>query len=178
LRTTNWKSIAELIGMTAIVLSLLFVGLQLKQAQQLASEDLVNYANERQNAIRELIVANPDVWRKACEGEPLDPVSRILAAKILDAWLDHVSGEYGLRAYGVRQSEAARDKIVEEIAAQFWIYPGLRALSDSRADWHNGAVVTSSNSTFDLGGRVRERLAELEASGVNPERDVAWCGRT
>ena len=44
--------------MTAIVLSLLFVGLQLRQSQQVAVEEVISYSNERQNAIRELIVAN------------------------------------------------------------------------------------------------------------------------
>ena len=71
--------------MTAIVLSLLFVGLQLRQSQQLAVEEGINYSNERQNAIRDLIVANAEIWQKACAGEPLDPVSRIIAAKIFDA---------------------------------------------------------------------------------------------
>ena len=36
MRTTNWKDIAELMGITAIVASLLFVGLQLKQSQEIA----------------------------------------------------------------------------------------------------------------------------------------------
>jgi len=36
LKPTNWKDIAELIGITAIVASLIFVGLQLKQSQEIA----------------------------------------------------------------------------------------------------------------------------------------------
>ena len=177
MKSASWKEIAELVGMTAIVLSLIFVGIQLRQSQQLANEDRVNYSNERQNAIRELIVANADIWHRACEGEPLDPGSRVIAAKIYDAWLDHVAGEYVLRADGVRQSDEARQKIVEEVAAQFWIYPGLWELSEGRSNWHHGVVVTRSGS-FDLGARIRARLKELESRGISPEGDTAWCGRT
>ncbi len=32
----NWKDVAELIGITAIVASLIFVGLQMKQSQEIA----------------------------------------------------------------------------------------------------------------------------------------------
>ena len=173
----SWKDIAELVGITAIVLSLLFVGFQIRQSQQLAMEEQINNANERQNAIRELIFAYPEIWHKACTGEPLDPVSRVIAAKIFDSWIDHVAGEYTLRASGVRQSEASRQKIVEEIAAQYWLYPGLEELGNSRLDWHQGAVVTNP-SRLGLGILIRERLDELRSNGIKPKGDTAWCGRT
>ena len=39
----NWKQVAELIGMAAIVGSLVFVGLQLKQSQEIAISNQYNY---------------------------------------------------------------------------------------------------------------------------------------
>jgi len=36
MKTTNWKDIAEVIGIAAIVASLIFVGLQMKQSQDIA----------------------------------------------------------------------------------------------------------------------------------------------
>ena len=36
MKSTNWKDVAELIGIAAIVASLLFVGLQMKQSQEIA----------------------------------------------------------------------------------------------------------------------------------------------
>ena len=36
MKQTNWKDIAELVGITAIVASLIFVGLQMKQSQEIA----------------------------------------------------------------------------------------------------------------------------------------------
>jgi hypothetical protein len=182
LKSTNWKDIAELAGIAAIVLSLLFVGLQLKQGQQLAVEDRVNYTNERQNAIRGLIVANADIWQKACMGEPLEPASRIIAAKIFDAWTDHMNGEIVLRNDGIRQSTDAQQKIVEEYAAQFWVFPGLLELAESRGQWDNGAVETHDSSARSLLGpifdRIEDRVEYLKSTGVSPSIDTAWCGRT
>ena len=177
MKSTNWKDVAELIGITAIVLSLLFVGLQLRQSQQLAVEELVSYSNERQNAIRGLIVANAEIWQKACSGEPLDPASRIIAAKIYDAWTDHMIAEIILRRDGVNRSDTSQQRSIEVFAAQHWIYPGLWELSNSRREWHGGAVETTSN-----GGEIRSRLfawrEKLESSNVSQEGDPAWCGRT
>ncbi|MDH3431772.1 MAG: hypothetical protein OEQ14_17365 [Gammaproteobacteria bacterium] len=173
-----WIDIAELVGVTAIVLSLLFDGLQLRQSQQVATEELVSYSNDRQNAIRELIVANADIWRKACAGEPLDPASRVVAAKIYDAWTDHVIGEYILRGSGVRQSESAQQQIVEEIAAQHWIYPGLAELAVSKRGWHGGAVETSEDESEIHRARFLRRFEDLESSDIKREGDPAWCGPT
>lgn len=88
-----------------------------------------------------------------------------------------MAGEYTLRAEGVRQSDESRQRIVEEFAAQSWIYPGLRELSESRRDWHNGAVETSSG-LGEFSALMRNRFEEFESSGIKPERDTAWCGRT
>ena len=173
----SWKDIAELIGILAIVLSLLFVGLQLRQSQQLAVEELVSYSNERQNAIRGLIVDNAEIWRKACMGEPLDPTSRIIAAKIFEAWTDHVIAEVILRRDGVSRSDRSQQRTIEEFVAQLWIYPGLSELGRARGEWHGGAVETSSNDG-ELGARIEKRREELRARDFKFEGDPAWCGRT
>lgn len=173
----KFNEIAELVGMTAIVLSLVFVGLQLKQSQQIAIEEHTNFSNERQNAIRSLVVANAEIWHRACAGERLDPAGQVVAAKIYGAWIDHVMAEYGLRAEGVRQSERSQQRIVEEFAAQHWIYPGLMQLAQSRRKWHNGVVETSGFGD-EFVERVVSRGEDLRSNGIEPEIDTAWCGRT
>ncbi len=70
LKTIHWKDIAELIAVVAIVASLLFVGLQLKQSQQIA---LATQYQARTQAIQGLIetqmeigqVTNAPGWRDA-----------------------------------------------------------------------------------------------------------------
>ena len=57
--TFHWKDIAELIGISAIVASLIFVGLQMRQAQDIAISDgnLANAANKIE--ANNLLAANP-----------------------------------------------------------------------------------------------------------------------
>jgi hypothetical protein len=41
MKSSNWKDIAELVGISAIVASLIFVGMQMEQSQRLAWADSV-----------------------------------------------------------------------------------------------------------------------------------------
>lgn len=113
-------------------------------------------------------------------GESLDPTSRLIAAKLFDAYTDHIFADYILYGEGLVQSDDARQKIVEEISAQIWIYPGLGALFRSRTNWHQGAVITKGNTGLvdGLGERIAARVKELKSSNDVPEMDTAWCGRT
>ena len=51
MKTTNWKDIAEVIGIAAIVASLIFVGLQMRQSHEIA---LVTLYQMRADAAREV----------------------------------------------------------------------------------------------------------------------------
>ena len=66
MKTTNWKAIAELIGVTAIVASLIFVGLQMQQDRLLMRSEL-GAASQEFSADIELTLADPEVsstWAK------------------------------------------------------------------------------------------------------------------
>ena len=55
MKSTNWKDIAELVGIAAIVASLIFVGLQMRQSHEIA---LVTLYQMRADAAREVMVAS------------------------------------------------------------------------------------------------------------------------
>ena len=67
----NWKEIAELVGIFAIVASLLFVGLQMRQEQQIAIVESRSSLTERNIALAELVNANAEVWRNGLDGAEL-----------------------------------------------------------------------------------------------------------
>ncbi len=52
MQKTGWKDIAELFGIAAIVASLLFVGLQMKQSQQIALSAIYQARSDSSMAIR------------------------------------------------------------------------------------------------------------------------------
>jgi len=90
LKSTNWKDIAELVGIAAIVGSLVFVGMQMKQSQQLAFAESVQMM--RANAIEQgaLEAQHIDVWIRGNSGEELDDkdleIYRILFTQIQNQW--------------------------------------------------------------------------------------------
>jgi len=55
MKTTSWKEFAELVGIAAIVASLIFVGLQMRQSHEIA---LVTLYQMRADAAREVMVAS------------------------------------------------------------------------------------------------------------------------
>ncbi|MDX2478727.1 MAG: hypothetical protein QNK24_00150, partial [Desulfuromusa sp.] len=59
---SKWKDIAELIGITAIVLSLVFVGLQLRQSQLIAHSEIALQELESTIEAHSQINDYVDVW--------------------------------------------------------------------------------------------------------------------
>jgi hypothetical protein len=90
LRTTNWKDIAELVGIAAIVASLVFVGMQMKQSQQLAFAESVQMM--RANGIEQasLQTQHIGVWIRGNSGEKLEgedlEIYKILFTQIQNQW--------------------------------------------------------------------------------------------
>ena len=72
MKISNWKETAELIGIAAIVASLIFVGLQMRQAAEIARAELVsgNLASEIEASA--VYIENADIWRRGNAGEDLD----------------------------------------------------------------------------------------------------------
>ena len=60
MKFAEWKEVAELIGLIAIIASLIFVGLQLKQSQEIA---LANQYQARAEAVQQLHLTHMEVGR-------------------------------------------------------------------------------------------------------------------
>jgi hypothetical protein len=73
MKVNSWKDTAELIGISAILVTLVFVGMQLKQAEAIANNELhssmLNNWVEANNAIS----AYADIWVRGNAGEELEP---------------------------------------------------------------------------------------------------------
>ena len=74
MKNIGWKDIVEFVGISAIVGSLIFVGLQMRQTQDIAlNEDDYNRIGneiEQKNALFE----HADTWLKGNAEEPLDRI--------------------------------------------------------------------------------------------------------
>ena len=73
---SNWKDIAEFTGMVAIVLSLIFVGLQMKQSQEIAIAETYQQEIEAAYASGALAACNSEAVDKANNGDELSGAER------------------------------------------------------------------------------------------------------
>jgi hypothetical protein len=84
MKNKNWKETAELVGITAIVVSLVFVGLQLNQAEDIANatrrSSVVSNRIELASAINEYA----DIWRRGNADEKLDDTELVIYENL--AW--------------------------------------------------------------------------------------------
>ena len=87
MKKANWKDVAELIGITAIVASLIFVGMQMRQAQRIAEADSYQQQVAAALATSELAVMLSDFVAKANRGEELtDAESFALSQYVIARW--------------------------------------------------------------------------------------------
>jgi hypothetical protein len=79
----RWKNLLEGLGIVAIIASLIFVGLQLRQAQDIALAEgylsMLSTRNEINNSIRDEV----EVWNKGLSGEELTADETLIFALIL-----------------------------------------------------------------------------------------------
>jgi len=79
----SWKTIAELIGIAAIVASLIFVGLELRQAQKIAR---INAANIRAGWVfenRTEVNVHAEIWAKGNAGADLTDVESVIYSNLI-----------------------------------------------------------------------------------------------
>jgi hypothetical protein len=67
----DWRKIIELVGVLALVMSLIFVGLQMKQTNDVAFMELDSAMVGIRVDIAELIATNSEVWARGTAGEEL-----------------------------------------------------------------------------------------------------------
>ncbi len=67
----DWKTLAELIGISAVVGSLIFVGIQLKQEQAIAKNEIAAAMLSASVEVRNALNDHADIWIKANAGQSL-----------------------------------------------------------------------------------------------------------
>jgi hypothetical protein len=74
---TRLNDLLELIGMAAIIGSLIFVGFQIRQDQKIAVADTYGTVSDSALQLAELINGNADLWRRGLDGDELSLAEQI-----------------------------------------------------------------------------------------------------
>ena len=145
----KWKGVAELIGMTAIVASLIFVGLQLRQDKQIAAAQVAVESDSGVYELSQLISENGDIWLRGLKGEQLSEsdelVFKILANAVHRRHL-------GIYARVPRLGTGTRENRAAIYAYHIYQYPSLRSqfLEQKRLnDMRRSASGTQDSGGFD-----------------------------
>ena len=83
MKSTNWKDTAELIGVAAIVASLIFVGLQLKQERDLAIAEATISSFTHIQELRGQRIENIEIWTSGNAGLKLDPDQKAVYRELI-----------------------------------------------------------------------------------------------
>ena len=101
MKKTDIKGIAELVGTAAIVASLIFVGIQLKQAQSIATAERFDSAISNRIGRNELVMLHSDVLNKANSGENLSGSEKITLEYLIDSlWAEAFLGQRARQSIG------------------------------------------------------------------------------
>lgn len=108
-------AIAEIIGVTMIVITLLFLGLQIRQANKATVATLSQTVADSENAISAQYVRYPETWDKVLTNKTLsDSIEQRRAIIMMSLYMVHTENRYKLYKLGYLDQgswESSRDAI-------------------------------------------------------------------
>ena len=157
----NWKTAAEFIGIAAIVASLVFVGIQLRQEQAIAIVDTYGSIVESNEAVLGLIAERPEIWEKGLLGETLTSSEEIIFSGMVRAVFSRHAHMY-IRFTRIGPGDP--DEIMKDFAYAIYIFPGLRRQweADLKFQDNRDAVLERSPTGLDFGFGTNQHLNSLD----------------
>jgi hypothetical protein len=160
MKSNNWKDFAELIGIAAIVASLMFVGLQMRQAEVIAKSDMAASYLANRIEMHAAINEHPDIWVRGNKGEELEEGEAAIFSRQVLMLNDEAY-------YSVQQSIIwGQSENTDLDAAIFAAYlhenPGARRVWRAQEDWnqnYRSQVMPGEQITSDWIQRIESNLA-------------------
>ena len=162
MKPTSWKDVAELIGISAIVASLLFVGQQIRQDRNVAQADAWLQFVDTQVTLAQVISENAEAWSKGLAGEEITDADQMKFNQIAFAIQQKHASRFVRSNLGIRRGPA--DAVAIAHAEEIYMYPGLRR-------FHNASVEATAKrrgAALPLQIAVDEHLAKLDAGQIEP----------
>lgn len=162
MRNINWKTTAEFVGIAAIVASLIFVGMQLRQEQAIAIVDTYGSIVESNEAVLSLIAEQPEVWEKGLLGETLSTSDEIVFSGMVRAVFSRHAHMY-IRFSRIGPGDP--DEIMRDFAYAIYIFPGLRRQWEADYEFqdHRDTVLERSPTFLDFRFGTSEHLSNLDS---------------
>ena len=161
----SWRDTAELVGIIAIVASLVFVGLQLRQEQRIGQSQ-IGQADEASSTLLDLAIAeNADIWLKSNNGEPLTKRDDLIMNRLVGAMYRRARIEAVMR----RTLGQSGFSPIVDFAVDLYENPGARAIWEKQAAREAlffGELRPDDTFRQSYQEEVRRELSKLDASGI------------
>ena len=119
----QWKDLLEGTGLMAIIGSLIFVGLQIRQDSMIAGiQDAADF-NDTMIEYARIINDNRDIWIKGLEGGELSSSDKITFEAVAFSVWQKFSGLYTRNEL---LNSGSEEGVARQLAGELFIYPGLR----------------------------------------------------
>lgn len=164
----------EVIGIFALVASLVFVGLQIKQTEEIGQGEAAVNLSTITSSFRNTVINNAEVWRRGCMGEELSGGEQTQFAQMYYSYSATAYWVWLANERGVLDTET--NIVTNAYAANIHRYPGIAKLNASKQLWSKEGSRQDLLSLRQFQAAVRTRLAELEQIEPEPLSDPDWCG--
>ena len=161
MRKIEWKGVAEFVGISAIVGSLIFVGLQIRQEQNVAVSQIYQTTMAAQVEIHIAMAEHAEVLAKARNVDDLSDAERIAVEELIEMW----SARAFFETVSARRIDDGDWSGPVNIFA-FFLYdnPGLQQLWLEKLlrKEHFYTQFNQGAPFFQFNNQVREKLASLQ----------------
>jgi hypothetical protein len=172
--SNSWKDIAELVGIAAIVLSLIFVGVQLRLERDISIVEARSGLTDRVIYLTEIINNEEDVWKRGLDNEELTSVEEMKYQGLYKAVRSHIFTQWV--RWG-RVGPIDPDYAPENLAYALYSHAGLRRVHMDYASFTRDSESAFNRTTpaNDFDGQVLDYLKVLDRTRPVPNRQyIFW----
>lgn len=171
-RRIDWKEIAEAVGVVAIVVSLVFVGLQMRQTQSIAQSEILSVNVGNRIAANTAIAEHAGIWARASAELPLTDEEEV----VVDRLIDSLSVERVALALHFQQQglEDTADLILTDYAGVLAAHPGIYRRWLAREDRFAAdrrVVMGEEHSLREWGSTMRSRVEAIRQARSHDKGD-------
>ena len=124
MKTMNWKVIVETIGVFAIVASLIFVGLQMRQSQEIAIAETFLSITSGEIDLYEVTNRHAELWEKANGGAELSDAEALIFRNLVTS-IDRLAHRSNRQLRRLGHTGASRDQTAD-LASFLYQNPAAR----------------------------------------------------
>ena len=158
------RQLVEFIGILAVVISLLFVGYELRLSRSIALSAQRSNASELTMNLHEFIAENPNVWARGCMDEELDTDEAIVFTNMVQAAIYYNFSRFQQERAGF--SNAPIRFAPSSVASNIYNFPGFAKVWEKTNRRGSGFFIQSVIEEYEL----------LIESGDERILDVTLCG--